>query len=122
MSGVSRTGRDGKLMMMTVIGGGGLPPVHKSHQHSRRDFVQKRASLFQNFRHTKSPPKKMSKFVAIFLNKKVVWSGPFFYSPNFLFLSLFREMCQNSRRRRESLNPRSTREQTRRWSLYICDY
>jgi hypothetical protein len=40
---------------------------------------------------TQSPPKN-SKFVAIFLKKKVVWSGPFFYSPNFLF-SFFISGC-----------------------------
>jgi hypothetical protein len=77
-------------MMMTVIGGGGLPPVHKRHQHSRRDFVPKRASLFQNFRHTKSPKKIQNS--SQFFKKKVVWSGPFFYSPNFLF-SFFISGC-----------------------------
>jgi hypothetical protein len=120
MSGVSRTGRDGKLMMMTVIGGGGLPPVHKRHQHSRRDFVQKRASLFQNFRHTKSP--KKFKIRRNFFKKKGRLVRTVFLFSQFSFFFLYFGMCQNSRRRRESLNPRSTREQTRRWSLYICDY
>jgi hypothetical protein len=45
-----------------------------------------------------------------------------FLFSQFSFFFLYFGMCQNSRRRRESLNPRSTREQTRRWSLYICDY
>jgi hypothetical protein len=90
MSGVSRTGRDGKLMMMTVIGGGGLPPVHKRHQHSRRDFVQKRASLFQNFRHTKSPKKIQNS--SQFLKKRSSGPDRFSILPIFFFLSLFRDV------------------------------